>query len=157
MLLHQDNLRYYAEMAQTSYMVHNFLFLIWRIFLAARHLRCLRCILIFYSLRILLVLLRPNCANRVYVAHFISLLLSCNSCVASKCCKMRCKTESNLCSSAICATPRPFELSSQGAYNVQILGNETLIIAHCEYTIIFRVALWDIKLWLKDDSILYQF
>ena len=52
---------------------------------------------------------------------------------------------------------KKIELSSQGTYNFQILGNETLIIADWEYIPIFRFALLDIKLWLKDDNILYQF
>ena len=49
------------------------------------------------------------------------------------------------------------ELSSQGTYNFQILGNETLIIADYKYAKIFKFAMLDIKLQLKDDNILYQF
>ena len=47
------------------------------------------------------------------------------------------------------------KLFSQGTNNFQILGNETLIIADDEYAKVFRFAVLDIKLWLKDDSILY--
>ena len=49
------------------------------------------------------------------------------------------------------------KLSSQGTYKFQILGNETLIIADYKYAKIFKFALLDTKLWLKDDNILYQF
>ena len=49
------------------------------------------------------------------------------------------------------------ELSSQGTYNFQILGNETLIIADYKWAKIFKFAMLDIKLLLKDDNILYQF
>ena len=38
------------------------------------------------------------------------------------------------------------ELSSQGTYNFQILGNETLIIADYKYAIIFKFAMLYIKL-----------
>ena len=34
------------------------------------------------------------------------------------------------------------ELSSQGTYNFQILGNETLIIADQKYAKIFKFACW---------------
>ena len=37
------------------------------------------------------------------------------------------------------------ELSSQGTYNFQILGNETLIIADHKYANIFKFAMLDIK------------
>ena len=47
------------------------------------------------------------------------------------------------------------KLSSQGTYNFQIFGNETLIIANNEYAKISRFTVLDIKLWLKDDNILY--
>ena len=38
------------------------------------------------------------------------------------------------------------ELSSQGTYNFQSLGNETLIIADYKYAKIFKFAMLDIKL-----------
>ena len=41
---------------------------------------------------------------------------------------------------------KKIKISSQGTYNLQILGNETLIIVDCEYIKIFRFALLDIKL-----------
>ena len=41
---------------------------------------------------------------------------------------------------------KKIELSSQGTYNFQILGNETLIIADYKYTKIFNFAILDIKL-----------
>ena len=41
---------------------------------------------------------------------------------------------------------KKIKFSSQGTYNFQILGNETLIIADCEYKKIFRLALLGIKL-----------
>ena len=49
------------------------------------------------------------------------------------------------------------ELSSQGTYNFQILGNETLIIDDHKYAKMFKFATLDIKLQLKDDNILCQF
>ena len=45
--------------------------------------------------------------------------------------------------------PRDLQLSNFGKWN-------SFIIADCEYKKIFRLALLDIKLWVKDD-ILYQF
>ena len=48
------------------------------------------------------------------------------------------------------------ELSSQGTYNFPILGNKILIIADYRYAKIFKFAMLDIKLKLKDDNILYQ-
>ena len=56
-----------------------------------------------------------------------------------------------------CRGTEKVKFSSQGTYNFHILGNETLIIADCEYAKMFRFAMLDIKLWLKDDKILYQF
>ena len=41
---------------------------------------------------------------------------------------------------------KKIDLSSQGAYNFQILGNETLIFADYKYTKIFKFAMLDIKL-----------
>ena len=38
------------------------------------------------------------------------------------------------------------ELSSQGTYNLQILGNETFIIADYKYAKIFKCAMLDRKL-----------
>ena len=38
------------------------------------------------------------------------------------------------------------KLSSQGTYNFQILGNETLVIADCKYAKIFKLALLNVKL-----------
>ena len=38
------------------------------------------------------------------------------------------------------------ELSSQGTYNFQILGNETLIVADYKYAKIFKFVMLDIKL-----------
>ena len=38
------------------------------------------------------------------------------------------------------------ELSSQGTYNFQILGNESLIIADYKYAKSFKFAMLDIKL-----------
>ena len=49
------------------------------------------------------------------------------------------------------------ELSSSQTYNVQIFENETLSIADYEYAKIFRFTMLDIKLWLKDDNISFQF
>ena len=49
-------------------------------------------------------------------------------------------------------------LSCQGPYKFQILGNATLIVTDYKYGMITnKFALLDIKLWLKDDNILYQF
>ena len=42
--------------------------------------------------------------------------------------------------------PNKIELSSQGTYNVQVLGSETLIIADYKYAKIFKFAMLDIKL-----------
>ena len=44
-----------------------------------------------------------------------------------------------------------FELSSQGTYNFQNLRNETLVIADYEYAKISRIAVMDVKLWVKED------
>ena len=49
------------------------------------------------------------------------------------------------------------KIKLQGTYNFQILGNKTLIIADYEYAKIFGFATLNIKLWLKDDNVLYQF
>ena len=53
------------------------------------------------------------------------------------------------------------ELCSQGTYDFQILGNETLAIADYKDATIFKFAMLDIKLRLKDDNmkpgIFYQF
>ena len=49
------------------------------------------------------------------------------------------------------------ELSSQGTYNFLTVGSETLILADYKYARIFKFAMLDRKLSLKDDSILYQF
>ena len=38
----------------------------------------------------------------------------------------------------------------------KFLGNETLVIADYKYLKIFRFVMLDIKLWIKDDYILYQ-
>ena len=38
------------------------------------------------------------------------------------------------------------KFSSQGTYNFQILGNETLIIADYKYANFFKLAMLDIKL-----------
>ena len=51
---------------------------------------------------------------------------------------------------------KQIEISSQGTYNFQIVGNETLIIADYKYAKNFKFAMSDIKLQLKDDNILYQ-
>ena len=48
------------------------------------------------------------------------------------------------------------KLSSQETYNFQNLRNETLIFADYKYVKIFRFAMLDIKLWLKDDNILHR-
>ena len=42
--------------------------------------------------------------------------------------------------------PKKIELASKGAYNFQILGNETLIIADYKYAKIFKFVMLDIKL-----------
>ena len=49
------------------------------------------------------------------------------------------------------------ELSYKGTCNFQNLGNETLIIADYKYAKIFKFAMLDTKLNLKDDTTLYQF
>ena len=49
-------------------------------------------------------------------------------------------------------------LSHFGTFYCELyIAFETLITADCEYTKIFRFTLLDIKLWLKDENILYQF
>ena len=42
---------------------------------------------------------------------------------------------------------------SQGTYNFQNLRNETLVIADYEYAKIFSFAMFDMKLWLKEENI----
>ena len=49
-----------------------------------------------------------------------------------------------------------FELFSQGTYNFQNLRNETLVIADYEYAKIFSFALFDMKLWLREENILHK-
>ena len=47
-----------------------------------------------------------------------------------------------------------FELFSQDTYNFHNLRNETLVIADYEYAKIFSFALFDMRLWLKEENIL---
>ena len=49
------------------------------------------------------------------------------------------------------------ELFSQGGYNFPILVNKTFIIADYKYVKLFRFAILEITLQLKDDNILCQF
>ena len=49
-----------------------------------------------------------------------------------------------------------FELFSQGIYNFQNLRNGTLVIADYEYVKIFSFAVFDMKLWLKEENILHK-
>ena len=44
-----------------------------------------------------------------------------------------------------------FELFSQGTYDSQNLRYETQVIADYEYVKISRIAVMDIKLWMKKD------
>ena len=48
---------------------------------------------------------------------------------------------------------KKIKLSSKGGHNFQILGNEILIIADHKYAKIFKFAMLDITLLLKDDNI----
>ena len=50
-----------------------------------------------------------------------------------------------------------FELFSQGTYDSQNLTYETLVIPDCEYAKISRIAVFDMKLWLKEQNILHKF
>ena len=43
------------------------------------------------------------------------------------------------------------EIFSQGTYGSQNLRYETLVIAHYKYIKISRIAVMDIKLWMKED------
>ena len=49
-----------------------------------------------------------------------------------------------------------FELFSQGTYDFQNLRNETLVIADYDYVKLFSFAMFDMKLWLKEDNILHK-
>ena len=49
-----------------------------------------------------------------------------------------------------------FELSSQGTYKCQNLRNETLVITDYEYGRSFSFAMFDMKLWLKEENILHK-
>ena len=49
-----------------------------------------------------------------------------------------------------------FEPFSQGTYDSQTLRYETLVTADYEYVKISRIAVMDIKLWLKEDLDLHR-
>ena len=49
-----------------------------------------------------------------------------------------------------------FELFSQGTYNFQNSRNEIWVIADYEYVKIFSFAMFDMKLWLKEENILHK-
>ena len=49
-----------------------------------------------------------------------------------------------------------FELFCQGTNDFQNLRNETLVIADYEYAKIFNFTMSDMKLWLKEESILHK-
>ena len=50
-----------------------------------------------------------------------------------------------------CQGTEKFDLFSQGTYGSQNLRYQMLVIADYEYVKIFRVAVMDIKLWMKED------
>ena len=51
---------------------------------------------------------------------------------------------------------KKFELFPQGTYNFQNLRHETLVIADYKYAKIFGFAIFDMKLWLKEENILHK-